>query len=662
MGKTLGGRVSMTPLRRVAPLAMALCAIAAPHAWAATSAPGGPSADPFYCPLHTGAKAAAQSAVLRAASSMTRAQSAYARPPQPKWVTREEFRDPPVVRSANGVLNVRLNVVRKQVRLAGRTLTATTYNGTYAGPTLRVKLGDTINVTLVNLAGKLTNQPTNLHFHGLHVSPNVPHDNIFVHVAPGHSRKYSVTLGKGNFPGTYWYHSHMHGFSEAQLVNGMSGVIIVEGQRKLLPKAFRHIKERVLSLKTAQVNDGDISAGKYSVWAEADSPPADAKTLVPPNLRLVGDQLQPKIRIRPGEVQLWHIANTGANVLYKVQLEKSLFTVIGQDANALDKPQRVKQLFMGGGQRFDVLVTGPPRGVHMLRTIGFTPDNGIVAPTRVLASVVSSGKPMKPPPMPKQGILPFHRLDNARIAARRTFTFGTNGIFEEHRLSEVHDQRRGVRRGPHRRACEARHRRGVDAHQRDRRSPLPHAPERLPGHEHQRQAVQGAQPGGHLRAAATTQRRPAHPDGGARPVREVHRKVRLPLPHPRPRGSGDDEDDPRLQVTRSAPIGRRPPRAVVVVQDGPDGRLGRDGHRLPAQPRSASPPVLRFPAQSAEGRPSGPFWMQAPCPSQADVTGVSSAVTCVSFRTDVMTARDTRLKAARVVCAEQLPTPHDDHL
>ena len=430
MGKTVQRR-SMTRARRVVLLAVAACVIAAPHAWAATSTPGGPSADPFYCPLHTGAKAAAQSAVLRAASSTTRAQAAYARPPQPKWITREEFRDPPVLRSANGVLNVRLNVVRKQVRLAGRTLTATTYNGTYAGPTLRVKLGDTINVTLVNLAGKLTNQPTNLHFHGLHVSPNVPHDNIFVHVNPGHSRKYSVTLGKGNFPGTYWYHSHMHGFSEAQLVNGMSGVIIVEGQRELLPKAFRHIKERVISLKTAQVNDGDISAGKYSVWAEADSPPADSKTLIPPNLRLVGDQLQPKIRIRPGEVQLWHIANTGANVLYKVQLEKSLFTVIGQDANALDKPQRVKQLFMGGGQRFDVLVKGPPRGVHMLRTIGFTPDNGIVAPTRVLASVISSGKPMKTPPMPKQGLLPFHRLDNARISVRRTFTFGRNGIFED---------------------------------------------------------------------------------------------------------------------------------------------------------------------------------------------------------------------------------------
>ncbi len=385
--------------------------------------------DPFYCSLHksTG-EAGSRSTSVRAAAGEPAAQAAFARPPQPKWVTGEEFRDPPVLRSRNGVLNVTLNVQRNKVLLGGQTVTATTYNGSYAGPTMRVKLGDTINVTLVNTAGIPDDQPTNLHFHGLHVSPNVPHDNIFVHVEPGHSRKYSVTLGEGNFPGTYWYHSHMHGYSEAQLVNGMSGVILVEGQREALPKAFRNIKERVLSLKSAQVMDDAVTEDHLGVWDVADSPPVKDQPKVPPNVRLVGEQLQPKIRIRPGEVQLWHIANTGANVLYRVELEKSSFTVIAQDANALDKPQKLKQLFMGGGQRFDVLVTGPPSGVIKLRTVGFTPDNGIIAPTRVLADVVSSGKKMKTPPMPAKGIGTFIPLDDAPIAARRTFTFGRNGF------------------------------------------------------------------------------------------------------------------------------------------------------------------------------------------------------------------------------------------
>ena len=416
--------------RHLAALTIGLTAIAVPQASAAPSVLQSDAANPFYCALHKGAQKAVSgpASAARAASGGLAARAAFARPPQPAWVTRQEFRDPPVLRSRNGVLNVTLNIVRQKVRLGGQTVTATTYNGSYAGPTLRVKLGDTINVTLVNTAGIPDDQPSNLHFHGLHVSPNVPHDNIFVHVEPGHSRKYTVTLGKGNFPGTYWYHSHMHGYSEAQLVNGMSGVIIVEGQRAALPKAFRNIKERVLSLKSAQVQDDAITEDHLGVWDVADSPPVKDQPKVPPNVRTLGDQLQPKIRIRPGEVQLWHIANTGANVLYKVELEKSSFMVIAQDANALDKPQRMKRLFMGGGQRFDVLVTGPPSGVYRLRTIGFTPDNGIIAPTRVLATVISSGKRTKTPPAPRRGIGKFIPLDNAPIAARRTFTFGRNGI------------------------------------------------------------------------------------------------------------------------------------------------------------------------------------------------------------------------------------------
>ena len=83
----------------------------------------------------------------------------------------------------------------------------------------------------------------------------------------------------------------MHGYSEAQLVNGMSGVIIVEGQRAALPKAFHNIKERVLSLKSAQVIDDAITEDHLGVWDVADSPPVKDQPKVPPNVRLIGDQL-----------------------------------------------------------------------------------------------------------------------------------------------------------------------------------------------------------------------------------------------------------------------------------------------------------------------------------------------------------------------------------
>ena len=57
------------------------------------------------------------------------------------------------------------------------------YQGAYIPPVWRFDPGDTLDVTLENHLG----EPTNLHFHGLHVSPRGHGDNVFVHVAPGAS-------------------------------------------------------------------------------------------------------------------------------------------------------------------------------------------------------------------------------------------------------------------------------------------------------------------------------------------------------------------------------------------------------------------------------------------------------------------------------------------
>ena len=55
------------------------------------------------------------------------------------------------------------------------------YNGTVPGPTLRLRPGDELSVRLVNGL----DEPTNLHVHGLHVSPEDDADNVFRAVLPG---------------------------------------------------------------------------------------------------------------------------------------------------------------------------------------------------------------------------------------------------------------------------------------------------------------------------------------------------------------------------------------------------------------------------------------------------------------------------------------------
>src|ERR1700686_1657559 len=86
----------------------------------------------------------------------------------------ETFTEPPVVASSAGVLRISLTPAPSTLSVAGRQATAMAYNGLYIPPTLRVRPGDTIRLRLTNALA----EPTNLHTHGLAVSPLGNSDNI----------------------------------------------------------------------------------------------------------------------------------------------------------------------------------------------------------------------------------------------------------------------------------------------------------------------------------------------------------------------------------------------------------------------------------------------------------------------------------------------------
>ena len=96
------------------------------------------------------------------------------------------------------------------------------YNGSYVPPLLRVRLGDVMRIAFEN---RLPDDPSNLHFHGMSVSPQGNSDNVFVHVHPGQRFDYEVQIpARGRQgPGFFWYHPHAHGFVDKQILGGMSG-------------------------------------------------------------------------------------------------------------------------------------------------------------------------------------------------------------------------------------------------------------------------------------------------------------------------------------------------------------------------------------------------------------------------------------------------------
>jgi FtsP/CotA-like multicopper oxidase with cupredoxin domain len=97
------------------------------------------------------------------------------------------------------------------------------YNGKLPGPFLVTEPGDTLKIKLENDL----DQDTNLHTHGLHVSPLGAGDNVLVTLKPGETRDVEIKIPDDHFIGLDWYHPHLHGLTNEQVQSGLGGLLAV---------------------------------------------------------------------------------------------------------------------------------------------------------------------------------------------------------------------------------------------------------------------------------------------------------------------------------------------------------------------------------------------------------------------------------------------------
>jgi FtsP/CotA-like multicopper oxidase with cupredoxin domain len=282
--------------------------------------------------------------------------------------TRAEPEDlliqPSEVRSKDGVLDATLTASAGAVRLGGAAFPGFLYNGVYLPPVLRARAGDEMRITFKN---ELPEDPSNLHFHGLAVSPKGNSDNVFIHVHPGEEFRYKVSIpahGRQE-PGLYWYHPHAHGFVAKQMLGGMSGGLVIDGLDEYFP-LLRDLPERFLFIKHLEDGEREIVS--------------------------LNGRLNPAVTIRPGEVQFWRIAHIGATLFIKFEIENLPLYVVATDGHPLPRPQLQRAFFVGPGQRIEAIVIGPPAGEYAWRTIPFQNQAWKAPyPAEQIATVVSSG-------------------------------------------------------------------------------------------------------------------------------------------------------------------------------------------------------------------------------------------------------------------------------
>ena len=320
------------------------------------------------------------------------------------------FLQPPEIHSVSGVLHVTLTAAERTVDVAGSRMRARVYNGMFTGPTLVVHPGDLLVVRLVN---HLT-EPTNLHFHGFHVSPVGTADNVFREVAPGGSFTYRFRLGKDEPTGLDWYHAHVHHLTERQVFGGLSGMIVVDGLTRLpaWPAGLRDVRQRLFALRDVRVVRGTVAANGMAIGSAT---------------RLVNSLYRPTLRIAPGETQLWRFANIGADLFYDVALptsagHRATFHVVAEDGRPVWHVWDATSLVLPPGKRFEVLVQGPPAGTYQLTALPY--DQGAMRQRvgKPLATVVSTGMPQSPAAIPT-GLVPKEDLRDEPVAATHTERF-----------------------------------------------------------------------------------------------------------------------------------------------------------------------------------------------------------------------------------------------
>lgn len=266
--------------------------------------------------------------------------------------TTEGIVEPTTLKSVNGALQLKLTSAEGPARIAGRQATALTYNGGLPGPTWRVRPGDTVKVLVENQL----NETTNLHVHGLHVSPSGNSDNVLVAIEPGASFNYEYQLPVDHPPGVYWYHPHHHGNVAEQVFGGLYGAIIVEDLADIAVT-----RERVLVISDISLD----ASGRIPASSEMD-------TMVgrEGNLILVNGQVLPRMAAQPGERERWRIVNACASRYLRIRLDGQQLQLLGIDSGRFAQPREVSEVVLAPGNRADLLVT-TVNGTAVLQTLPF---------------------------------------------------------------------------------------------------------------------------------------------------------------------------------------------------------------------------------------------------------------------------------------------------
>jgi len=353
----------------------------------------------------------------------------------PRFAAGGTIHNPPALYSSEGVLNVRFSY-QQTTDSVGRLLHCFMTDRGIQEPTLHVKPGDTLNITVTNntppqpfgevfLAPNCgdaqiqytpppsgiasTGASVNLHYHGTNVTPQCGGDNVTkTLINPGTTFQYSFTFPLDEPPGLYWYHPHVHGLAERDLLGGATGALIVDGIENVQP-AVAGLRQRLIILRDQPQLQG-LAEGPGNCGANVpfqdisvNYVPIDSNATFDSKNQFKSIAFTPAVlNMGMGEKQFWRVVNSSADTILDLQVlydgVPQTLEIVGIDAVPVNSQEGtqpgklipVTQFRLPVASRVEFLVEAPSPTVRVAQLITNNINTGTLGdcdPTRPIFNI-----------------------------------------------------------------------------------------------------------------------------------------------------------------------------------------------------------------------------------------------------------------------------------
>ena len=221
----------------------------------------------------------------------------------------------------------------------GKPLSVWAYNGQVPGPTLRVKLGETVRVRFTNHLP----QETTIHWHGIRL-PNAMDGVPYITqkpVQPGETFVYEFTPKDA---GTFWFHPHVR--SSEQVERGLYGVLVVDDTQ---PPPYSHDIVWVL--------DDFLLDDKGQIFDQFNTRHDLAMDGRWGNAITVNGRTNTVLKVRPGERIRLRLVDVANGRVFLPDFGDLNAQIIAVDGKYLRSPIPARGFEMAPGNRLDIDLT-----------------------------------------------------------------------------------------------------------------------------------------------------------------------------------------------------------------------------------------------------------------------------------------------------------------